>query len=424
MQLTRLELYKRVCDRPLSKVAPELGISGTVLAAICKRYQIPYPGSGYWTRKSLGLPAELPTLPEASDETIEIMPSVAKPRKKRTLEEGSVRKPKPDAKLRRPARHPLLFGVEEHLRKTRDVKNGEFLRPYKRILPDLVSSETALLRALSTANDLYLALDEQGYRVHIAQAADNLHRIHVREQEVERKDRRYGRDHSGSIWAPDRPTVFYIDKVPIGLALTEMTERVTMRYLNGDYHREDSSLIRSAKSWQLTHSWTTEQDMPCGRFRIVAYSPKKGVDWSVSWQETEQQLLGTLIPRIVETLRASKNNLRRLMDAEDAAEAKRKREREEEWARYERREDARKTAQALTDSRQQLAEIIERWGRAMTVERFFADAEERLKNTNDERRQRLEERLTLARAMMESVDPLDFIEGWVAPEERHRPKFL
>ncbi|WP_288141855.1 hypothetical protein [Mesorhizobium sp.] len=123
-----------------------------------------------------------------------------------------------------------------------------------------------------------------------------------------------------------------------------------MRYLNGDYHREDSSLIRSAKSWQLTHSWTTEQDMPCRGFRVVAYSPKKGVDWSVSWQQTEQQLLGTLIPRIVETLKASKNNLRRLMDAEDAAEAKK--EREEELERYERREDARKTAQALTDSRQ------------------------------------------------------------------------
>ncbi len=47
MQLTRLELYTRVCKSPLSKLAPEFGISGTALAAICKRYAIPYPGSGY-----------------------------------------------------------------------------------------------------------------------------------------------------------------------------------------------------------------------------------------------------------------------------------------------------------------------------------------------------------------------------------------
>lgn len=424
MQLTRLELYKRVCDNPLSKVAPELGISGTVLAAICKRYQVPYPGSGYWTRMSLGLPAELPTLPEASDETIEITPAIPKPRQKRTLEEGFVRKTRPVVKPHRPARHPLLFGVEERLRKTRDVKDGEFLRPYKRILPDLISSETALLRALSIANDLYLALDKRGYRVHIAQAADGLNRIHVKEQEVERKDRKYGRYHSGSIWAPDRPTVFYTETVPIGLVVTEMTERVTMRYLNGAYHREDSRLVRSAKPWQLTHSWTTEQDMPCGRFRVIAYSPKKGVDWSVSWQETDHEALGTMIPKIVETLKAAKDNLQRLMEAEDVAEAKRKKEREEWWERYERQEDARKTAQALADSRQQLAETIERWGKAMTVERFFADAEERLTSTNEERRQHLEKRLTLARAIIDGVDPLDFIESWVAPEERYRSKFI
>ncbi|TGP50623.1 hypothetical protein EN873_22275 [bacterium M00.F.Ca.ET.230.01.1.1] len=423
MQLTRLELYRRVCDRPLSKVAPELGISGTVLAAICKQYQVPYPGSSYWTRKSLGLAAELPTLAEASDETIEITPSTPKPRRKRTPEEIAARKTKRAAKHDRPAHHPLLFGVEEHFRKTRDVKDGEFLRPYKRILPDLISSEAALLRALSIANDLYLALHKQGYRVHIAQAADDLHRIHIKEQEVERKDRKYGRYHSGSIWAPDRPTVFYIDTVPIGLAITEMTERVSMRYLNSEYHREDSRLIRSAKPWQLTHSWTAEQDLPSGRFRVVVYSPKGGVDWSASWQETEQETLGKLIPRIVETVKGVKDNLQRLMTAADEAEAKRKKEREEEWERYLRQEDARKAAQALDDSRQQLAEIIERWGRAMTVERFFADAEERLKSTDDERRQRLEERLTLARAMMESVDPLDFVESWVAPEERHRSKY-
>nr|WP_235687517.1 hypothetical protein [Rhizobium rhizogenes]QCL09926.1 hypothetical protein pC5.8b_436 [Rhizobium rhizogenes] len=393
------------------------------MAAVCRQYQIPYPGSGYWTRKSLGLPADLPALPEGADETIEITPSIPKPRQKKAPEDNAARKTRTVAKARRLEHHPLLFGVEEHLRNTRTVKDGEFLRPYKRILPDLISSEPALLRALSIANDLYLALDRQGYRVHIAPPDDDLRRIHVREQEVEQKDRKYGRYHSGSIWGPDRPTIFYIDTVPIGLALTEMTERVTMRYFDGDYHREDSRLIRSAKSWQLTNSWTTEQDMPSGRFRIIAYSPKKGVEWTHSWQDTEQESLSTTIPKIVETLQASKGNLQRLMTAEDEAEAKRKKERQEEWERYERREDARKVAQALTDSRQQLAETIEKWGKAITVERFFADAEERLGGVDEERRQRLEERLRLARVMMGSVDPLDFIENWQAPDERYRSKF-
>ncbi|MCZ4088727.1 hypothetical protein [Sinorhizobium psoraleae] len=128
MQLTRLELYKRVCDSPLSKVAPDFGISGTALAAICKQYQVPYPGSGYWTRKSLGLPAELPTLPATSADIIEITPSVPKPRQKRPPEEA-VRNTRAAAKRHRPARHPLLFGAEEHFRKTRDVKGASSSGP-------------------------------------------------------------------------------------------------------------------------------------------------------------------------------------------------------------------------------------------------------------------------------------------------------
>jgi hypothetical protein len=70
--------------------------------------------------------------------------------------------------------------------------------------------------------------------------------------------------------------------------------------------------VRSAKPWQLTHSWTTELDMPSGRFRIIAYSPKRGVDWSVSWQETEQEALGTMIPKIVEKFQAAKTSFNAL----------------------------------------------------------------------------------------------------------------
>jgi hypothetical protein len=60
----------------------------------------------------------------------------------------------------------------------------------------------------------------------------------------------------------------------------------------------------------------------------------------------------------------------------------------------------------------------------MTIERFFADAEERLRGADEERRQRLKERLSLAREMMGSLDPLDFIEPWLAPDERYRSKYI
>ncbi|MDV4164401.1 hypothetical protein R1538_25140 [Rhizobium leguminosarum] len=425
MNLTRSELYNRVCGAPLSRLAPEFGLTGTALAAICRHHQIPYPGSGYWTRKSLGIAVELPALPDGPDAIIEITPVTPKPREKSApaTDTGTRLKAKPVAKTRRLEHHPLLIGAEEHLRKSRTAKDGEFLRPYKRILPDVISSEAALSRALSIANHLYLALDRLGYRVQIAPAGEDHHRIHIKEQEVERKDRKYGRYHSGSIWGPDRPTIVYIGTVPIGLAVTEMTERVTMRYLNGEYYREDSKLVRSMKAWQLTHSWTTEQDMPSGRFRIIAYSPKRGVDWALSWQDAESEPLTGVIPKVAETLRASSDKLQALMTAEDEAEAKRKKERQEEWERYERREDERKIAQSIKESQQQLAEIIESWGKAMVVERFFNDVGDRLAEAADEQRQLLEARVKLARQMMGSIDPLEFIKNWRAPSDRYRSKY-
>lgn len=179
MQLTRSELFNRVCGEPLSRLAPELGLTGAALAAICRQHQIPYPGSGYWTRKSLGIAAELPALPDGTDAIIEIIRVTPKPREKKAPVTGTSRRPKAKAvaKRRRLEHHALLIGAEGHLRKSRTPKDGEFLRPYKRILPDVISSEAALPRALSIANHLYLALDGLGYRTQIAPAGEEHHRI-------------------------------------------------------------------------------------------------------------------------------------------------------------------------------------------------------------------------------------------------------
>ncbi|MGO6926109.1 hypothetical protein ACCS55_15840 [Rhizobium ruizarguesonis] len=422
MQISRYDLYKRVSASPLSKLSVELGISGTALAAVCKKHLVPYPGSGYWTRRSLGIDAQLPELPDGPDELIEITAVFPKPRAPRTPS-ATTSQSKASKLSLRTDRHPLLSDAEVHLRKSRVTKDDEFLRPYKRLLPDLISSEAALPKLLRIANALYLALDRNGYRIHIAPNSDTISRIRVAEQEIQLKDRKYGRYGTSGVWAPDRPTIFYIDSVPIGLTVTEMTERVSMRYFNGEYYREDSKIIRSLKPWQMTHTWTTEQDMPSGRMRIVAYSPRNGVQWSITWQETPEEPLEVAVPSIVKRLQTSRDEILKMMIAEDEAAARRKKEREEEWERYERREDARKVAQALAESRQQLTETIESWGKAMAVERFFCDAEERLLNLDCKRRQHLKERLELARNMLGSVDPLEFIENWRAPEERYRSKY-
>jgi hypothetical protein len=419
MRLTRQELYQRVCSKPLSKLAPEFGISGPALSAICKRHDVPFPGSGYWTRKSLGLPVELPSLPDQPDHIIELAASNTKVRQTRETASKSKTLVEP-TKASRKKWHSLLTGVEQQIRKAREVKEGEFLRPFKRILPDIISSETTLPKALSVANDLYLALDRHGCRVQIASSSDNLRRARIDEQEIGQKNRKYGRYHYGSIWSPDRPTIFYIGDVPMGITITEMTERVTLRYLQGAYHREDSRVIRSMKSWQAAQSWTDERDMPSGRLRVVIYSPVNNVDWFRSWQDTSTDKLMKQISSIVSCLQEAAPHLRGLMAAEQEAAARRKRQREEEWERYRRREDEQKLIAAHKDSQLQLAEIIASWGRAMVVEQFLADAEKRLGGVPEQRRLHLETRINLARQMLGTVDPLDFLEGWLAPDDRYQ----
>lgn len=75
--LTRTELHKLVWGKPLIRVAPDFGISGSNLAHICNHNGIPYPRGGHWTRVALGRtvePTPLPVPPAGQSDRIEIPP--------------------------------------------------------------------------------------------------------------------------------------------------------------------------------------------------------------------------------------------------------------------------------------------------------------------------------------------------------------
>lgn len=74
-------------------------------------------------------------------------------------------------------------------------------------------------------------------------------------------------------------------------------------------------------------------------------------------------------------------------------------------------------------SREQLSEVIQKWSAAMSIESFFREAEERLAGVETDRRQALSSRLDLARSMMGTLDPLEFLELWVAPDERYTRQY-
>jgi hypothetical protein len=182
---------------------------------------VPRPTVGHWQKKAVGKADPRPQLPVAlpGDQL-----SWAKDKPLAAPVKNGVRRKSDGAILTttiKSSRHSMVVGVEQHFRKSRKVEDGEFLRPYKQLLPDIVASEACLVRALNLASEIYGALDRKGYRVLLATPDhQRLRRVHIEEREAPGKDRKYGRYSTGNIWSPHRPTITYIGSVPIGVALT------------------------------------------------------------------------------------------------------------------------------------------------------------------------------------------------------------
>lgn len=60
----RNQLYKEIWKEPASKVADRYGISGSMIARVCKALNVPRPERGYWAKLKHGHKVEKPPLPE------------------------------------------------------------------------------------------------------------------------------------------------------------------------------------------------------------------------------------------------------------------------------------------------------------------------------------------------------------------------
>jgi hypothetical protein len=103
MQITRLELYELVSKSPLSKVAPSLAISATTLAEICRKHNVPYPGSRQISRRTDDIEPAKPRVPRADDRTTAAIAETAK-----STEQTAPAIAVPIAKKRPTKPHPLV----------------------------------------------------------------------------------------------------------------------------------------------------------------------------------------------------------------------------------------------------------------------------------------------------------------------------
>lgn len=414
--ISREEIYQLVWAKPMTKVSKQFGVSGSYMARVCAMLNVPRPERGYWAKLAVGKAPPPALLPEArpGDQLHWSRGSELRspPRPRQSVQ----RRTDVPVRVPRTGTHELICGARKHFEKSRAVDEGAYLKPYKQLLVDITTSEACLDKALDFANDLFNALESAGHRVAIAPSQDRLSRALIDEREVRKKPR--DRYYENRLWSPYRPTVVYVDSVAIGLALIEMSEKVELRYVNGKYIRETDYISRKLSRRHIDFTWTTTQDLPSGRLRLVAYSPNAGVEWATTWQETKKVSLHSAMKTIVKSLEDASNGL-----IAELAEATRKAEVErQKWqAAIERRrkeDERRHIEQSVQASREHLGQVIQQWSDVESTERFLTGVERRAGELPDTDKALVLERLKLAREFLGTQDPLDYFLSWKTPEER------
>lgn len=335
--LTRAELYKLVWEKPLNRLAPDFGLTGSALSRICAHNSVPYPSGGYWTRVALGRtvkPTPLPAVPAGLTDQIEIPP-------RRKSVRQSTPAPKNEAELTKivvqPAvldiagLHPLIRAwVADHGRLQRE-RAAEIARHNKR---DFFWPHTPI--ADVTARDIYRfqmtslllrSLEKQG--------------VTIKEAVVQGK------------------LSFGVGRHTIECVVTEkMTRRPSPR-------REPWTAFENHHQGGLVSTGFL-------RITITTYLQPEIPEWV----ETPKRKMEELIPEIVSRILGAGPCLDR-MDAE-------RREREREYAEREaRREEMARLHQLEKTRFERFNELSTDWHRAQGLNVFIAQLEQRLGSEGD-----------------------------------------
>ncbi|HKF47587.1 MAG TPA: hypothetical protein VKB38_09545 [Terracidiphilus sp.] len=420
--IAREDLYELVWSMPMTRVAQKFSVSGSYMARVCSVLGVPRPERGYWAKLEVGKAPPRPALPEALPGDQQFWSQDGDPQAMRLRAVTATSAPA-QARPRRSVTgiHGLIQGAKQHYERGYKVDEGQLLRPYKRQLVDVTASAEGLDKALAFANGLFNALESAGHRVCFAPNA-TFDRPYVDEHEANAKPTSQENPHRGSdLWRPSRPTVVYVGNVPFGLAVIEMTEAVLMRYVNDRYVRESDYRASKTSRRHMDHTWTTTKSIPCGRLRVVVFSPHRDVSWSISFQETVERTLTQDIAKIVKSMRSSTEIVQKEIDAAEHRALLREQQWEADQARWRHQADQRQIAKSINDSREQLNQVIEAWARVVSIEQFFKGVEERVSNLSEGQRAAVQERLRLAREFIGVQDPLDFLLSWKTPGERYAP---
>lgn len=277
--MTREELYEKVWSTPSTILAKELGFSDAYLVRVCRALDVPKPSPGYWQRKRVGIEPPRPELPEPSPSTpLKFVRGAVSPQ----LPKKPIRE-KTSAQLHSKGQkrlHPLIAESLEDFRHA-EARENLLLYPRKKLLPDILISQSGLSKGLELANNLFLNLEKKSYPVMISPLHANAIRLDAAGFQME------GAWHDKACWNPLRPTITFIQKFPIGLIVSEKTEERDYRYVGFGRHIPESQYDAALYP---PPTWKVKRTVPTGKFQLVAYSTYPQLPWMQAWDESNERL--------------------------------------------------------------------------------------------------------------------------------------
>lgn len=359
VRLDRDALYKLVWEKPLTRIAEELGVKALDIAAECDDLDVPRPAAGYWSKLAHGKAPERPALPvRAEGETREAV-----------LSKGTALPPEAAAPAEAEAAAPPEDDAATHPEDEDEVPTVT-VPP----LPQSLHPAVAALRKALERRDRGLASGDAELDVTAATRdralgiLDALARVLSSRGHTFRVDEKpkHGPRHSLQV---------VVAGETIGIRMTERAKEVA---------REPGAPGRKYDY------------VPSGRLRIVLHA-ERGLASSTQWADRRgrslEELLGRLVLAIEETAAAQEPRRRE--------EEEERRQREEEWAR---REYAWRRGPYREALGQDLLTMAANWSKAETILAFLRAVEDAVPESD--RTQGFMAWLAWARGFVATFDPL------------------
>lgn len=353
-QLSREELFRIVWANPAAQVSAELGIDERTLRSVCSRHGIPCPSDAYWARVNAGEHFALPPLRAVKDLALQQIEITA------TLTKKEVPQPKSTVRKAKAQPGSTTEGIEPPAEPSPSHAGG------------LHRSLAATARALRKAKaDEYGCVSARGpglcgIVVHQDQTERALSILHDLASMLEGERLTLEPDDARMKISEGKDTITF--------TLTEKSKRqkhIPTAQEQDAYDQIQARRQRAAdrKNWNLYSSLPYEKPWPefdtvyLGQLSLTVDGWSQGL--RKTWADGKTQRIDTMIPEIVEGLKA--------LLASDKAKREKREEDERRWAELSRRRDLAKKRKLREEARvAYLRELVELQREAADIRTWLA----------------------------------------------------